>query len=60
VVRHVALALAALETTEDSDADADHAMRLQAEITGPSVSVLRHLLGRSPAELNDPPLSMGR
>ena len=31
-------------------------MRLQAEITRAWVSVLRHLLCRSPAELNDLPL----
>jgi hypothetical protein len=60
VVRHVALALAALEATEDPDADAYHAMRVQAEITGPWVSVLRHLLGRSPAELSELPLWTGR
>jgi hypothetical protein len=60
VIRHVALALVALETTEDSDADPYHAMRVQAEITGPWVSVLRHLLGRSPAELSQLPLWTGR
>jgi hypothetical protein len=56
VVRHAALALAALEATEDPDADAYHAMRVQAEITGPWVSFLRHLLGRSPAELGELPI----
>jgi hypothetical protein len=56
VIRHVARALAALETTEAPDADPYHAMRVQAEISGPWVGVLRHLLGKSPAELHDLPL----
>ncbi len=60
VIRHVTLALAALEATEASAADPYHAMRVEAEITGPWVSVLRHLLGKSPAELHDLPLWIGR
>lgn len=35
-------------------------MRVETEITGPWVSVLRHLLGKSPAELHDLPLWIGR
>jgi hypothetical protein len=51
VVRHVALALAALEAIEQQDADPFHAMRVRSEITGTWVGVLRHLLGESSPEL---------
>jgi hypothetical protein len=51
VVRHVALALAALEAIEQPEADPFHAMRVPSEIAGPWVGVLRHLLGESTPEL---------
>ncbi len=57
---HVARALAALEATEAASADPYHAMRVQAEIGGPWVGTLRHLLGKSPAGLCDLPLSIAR
>ncbi len=56
MIRHTALAFAALDATEASGADPYHAMRVQAEISGSWVGVLRHLLGKSPAELRDLPL----
>jgi hypothetical protein len=51
VVRHVARALAALEATERAGADAYHALRVQAELSGPWIRTLRYLLGESPGEL---------
>ncbi len=60
VIRHAALALAALEATEVSGADPFHAIRVHAEVSGSWLSTLRHLLGKSPAELRDMPLWIGR
>ncbi len=60
VIRHVAIALAALEAVRQSGADPYHAMRVQTEISGPWVGTLRHLLGKSPTELRDLPLWVGR
>jgi hypothetical protein len=56
VIRHVARGLGALEVAEQPDADPIHGMRVQAEISGPWVDTLRHLLGKSPAALRDLPL----
>jgi hypothetical protein len=53
VIRHVARALAALEASEQAGADAYHAMRVQAEISGPWITVLNHLLGGSLPELRE-------
>jgi hypothetical protein len=58
VIRHVARALAALEATEQTGADAYHAMRVQAEISGPWIMVLRHLLGGSLPELRELPRAL--
>ncbi len=59
-IRHVALALTTLEATEAPGADPCHATRVQVEIGGPWVRTLRHLLGKSPAELRDLPLWIAR
>jgi hypothetical protein len=53
VIRHVARGLSALEATEQPDADAYRALQVQAEITGPWVSVLRQLAGPASRELLD-------
>jgi hypothetical protein len=45
VIRHVAVALAALEATARPGTDAYRALQAQTEITGPWVSVLRRVPG---------------
>lgn len=51
VIRHVALALAALEASEQPGTEPYVAMRSRAEIIGPWAGILRHLLGESSPEL---------
>ena len=49
-----------LEASEAPAAGPYHAMRVHAEISGPWLGVLRHLLGKSPADLRDLPLWLDR
>ena len=58
VIRHMARGLAALEAAEQPAADPYHGMRVQAEISGPWIDTLCHLLGGSPAALRELPLGV--
>ena len=51
VIRHVAEALCALESTGEPGADAYLRLRAEAEITGPWARTLRHLVGEEQPEL---------
>jgi hypothetical protein len=51
VIRHVAEALSALESTGEPGADAYLRLRAEAEITGPWARTLRHLVGEEEPEL---------
>jgi hypothetical protein len=51
VVRHVAEALCTLESTGEPGADAYLRLRSEAEIIGPWVRILRHLVGEEEPEL---------
>jgi hypothetical protein len=51
VIRHVAEALGALESTGEPGADAYLRLRAEAEITGPWARTLRHLVGEEQPEL---------
>jgi hypothetical protein len=51
VIRHVAEALCALESTGEPGADAYLRLRAEAEITGPWARTLRHLVGEEEPEL---------
>lgn len=51
VIRHVALAIAALEAADQPGTDPYVAMRSRAEITGSWTAILRHLLGECSPEL---------
>jgi hypothetical protein len=51
VIRHVAEALCALESTGEPGADPYLRLRAEAEITGPWARILRHLVGEEEPEL---------